>query len=71
ATRFSGQMIPAVDFIWTSLTGTSAKVPIVWVYISVPIGSALLIIHMLVSLFFDARKVFARTDEGASAPDGA
>jgi len=71
ATRFSGQMIPAIDFIWTSLTGASAKAPIVWVYISVPIGSALLIVHMLVSLFFDAKKAFAGANEAAPAPDGA
>jgi len=75
ATRFSGQTIPAIDFIWSSLTGDRAKVPIVWVYISVPIGSALLVLHMVVSLFFDARRAFAKTGakavEGADAPDPA
>jgi TRAP-type C4-dicarboxylate transport system permease small subunit len=71
ATRFSAQTIPAIDFIWSSLTGARANVPIVWVYISVPIGSALLILHMIVSLVFDARDVFAKSREAAPAPDGA
>ena len=53
------------------LTGDRAKVPIVWVYISVPIGSALLILHMLVSLFFDAKRAFAKAGDGAPAPDPA
>jgi len=71
ATRFSAQVIPAIDFIWSELTGSRAKVPIVWVYISVPIGSALLILHIAVSLVFDARKAFAKPGEAASVADGA
>jgi len=71
ATRFSAQTIPAIDFIWSSLTGSRAMVPIVWVYISVPIGSALLIVHIIVSLVLDARKAFAGPGETAPAADGA
>jgi TRAP-type C4-dicarboxylate transport system permease small subunit len=71
ATRFSAQVIPAIDFLWSSLTGERVKVPIVWVYISVPIGSALLILHIAISLFIDARNAFAKPGERASAPDGA
>lgn len=71
ATRFAAQTIPAIDFIWSSLTGARAKVPIVWVYISVPIGSALLILHIIVSLFLDAKAVFAKGDATSSVADGA
>ena len=71
ATRFSGQVIPAIDFLWSSLTGERVKVPIVWVYISVPIGSALLMLHIVASLLVDARKAFAKAGDAASAADGA
>jgi TRAP-type C4-dicarboxylate transport system permease small subunit len=66
ATRFSAQVIPAIDFLWSSLTGERVKVPIVWVYISVPIGSALLMLHIAMALVFDARKAFAKV--GATSP---
>lgn len=47
ASRFSRQTIPAVDFIWTSLFGHNADMPVKWVYLSVPVGSALLFLHVL------------------------
>ncbi len=67
ATSFSAQTIPAIDFIWMSLTGNPAKVLIVWVYISVPIGSALLIAHMVVSLVLQGRDVFGQSPRGMRA----
>jgi len=67
ATRFSAQTIPAIDFIWSSLTGNPAKVPIVWVYISVPIGSALLMVHIFVSLIFQGREVLGNTSRDMRA----
>ena len=45
------QTIPALDFIWTSLTGDKANVSVRWVYISVPVGSALLGLHVIADLF--------------------
>src|SRR5262245_21336546 len=54
AGRFSAQTIPAIDFIWTSLFGRPAALPIFWVYVSVPIGCAILLIHIVASLLVDA-----------------
>jgi TRAP-type C4-dicarboxylate transport system permease small subunit len=54
AGRFKGQTIPAIDFIWTSLVGTPAHLPIFWVYVSVPVGCAILLIHILAGLAGDA-----------------
>jgi TRAP-type C4-dicarboxylate transport system permease small subunit len=53
ALRFSAQMIPALDFIWMSLTGDELKVPVFWVYVSVPIGCAILLAHFLGRLAYD------------------
>jgi len=54
AGRFSAQTIPAIDFIWTSLVGQPAHLPIFWVYVSVPVGCAILLIHILAGLVSDA-----------------
>lgn len=51
--RFSNQIIPALDFIWNSLTGNRAAVSISYVYISVSIGSALLALHVIGGLVGD------------------
>ncbi|NWG23427.1 MAG: TRAP transporter small permease [Pseudorhodoplanes sp.] len=53
AGRFKAQTIPAIDFIWTSLTGRPAHVPIFWVYVSVPVGCAILLIHYAGSIAYD------------------
>ncbi len=50
AGRFSAQTIPAIDFIWTSLVGKPAHVPVFWVYVSVPIGCAILLAHIVAGL---------------------
>jgi len=51
--RFSNQIIPAFDFIWNSITGKRAAVPISLVYISVAIGCALLAMHIIGALVAD------------------
>ena len=67
ASRFSHQTIPALDFIWTSLTGRNAGLTIIWVYISVAIGMALLLMHFVISLIVDARALFWPPHSGAGA----
>lgn len=50
AARFDRQTIPALDFIWTSLTGHALGLSIKWVYISVPVGMVLLSLHVIADL---------------------
>ena len=50
AGRFSAQTIPAIDFIWTSLVGRPAHVPVFWVYVAVPVGCAILLAHIVANL---------------------
>ena len=57
ALRFSAQTIPAVDFIWMSITGEPARVPVFWVYVAVPLGCAILLAHFLGRLAYDAWRV--------------
>jgi TRAP-type C4-dicarboxylate transport system permease small subunit len=57
ASRFSRQMIPALDFIWTSLTGNELHVPVFWVYVAVPVGCTILLIHFLGRLATDTWRV--------------
>ena len=54
ASRFERQKIPALDFIWSSLTGENAGVSVKWVYVSVPIGAALLAMHVAADLVVSA-----------------
>jgi TRAP-type C4-dicarboxylate transport system permease small subunit len=57
--NFGNQMIPAVDFIWMSITGgRTADVSIQWVYHSVTVGSGLLFAHILFSLVAEGRELF-------------
>lgn len=53
ALRFGAQMIPAIDFIWMSLTGDELRVPVFWIYVAVPLGCALLLVHFLGRLAYD------------------
>lgn len=48
ASRFEHQKIPALDFIFDSLFGRPAGVPVRYVYVSVSIGCGLLAIHVIV-----------------------
>jgi TRAP-type C4-dicarboxylate transport system permease small subunit len=54
AGRFKAQTIPAIDFIWTSLVGVPAHVPVFWVYVSVPVGCAILLVHLVAGLVGEA-----------------
>ena len=63
AGRFNAQTIPAIDFIWTSLVGKPAHVPIFWVYVAVPVGCAILLAHIAAGL---ANEVFALVTSGRS-----
>jgi len=67
ATRFQHQNLPALDFIWTALTGREAGVSVFWVYVSVAIGSALLAMHLVLSLLSD----IAALARGSGREDGA
>lgn len=53
AMRFAAQKIPAVDFIWMSITGGPAGVPVFWVYVAVPLGCSILLAHFLFRLAYD------------------
>jgi TRAP-type C4-dicarboxylate transport system permease small subunit len=66
AGRFSAQTIPAIDFIWTSLFGRPAHLPIFWVYVSVPIGCAILLVHIVAGIVADA--VAMLTSRPATSP---
>jgi TRAP-type C4-dicarboxylate transport system permease small subunit len=69
AGRFKAQTIPAIDFIWTSLVGKPAHVPIFWIYVSVPVGCAILLIHILAGLVGDAYALLtSKTPRSAANP---
>lgn len=53
AGRYSGQTIPAIDFIWQSLTGRTADVTVFWVYVAVPVGCGLLLAHLTGRYVYD------------------
>lgn len=55
ASRFDRQVIPAADFIWTALFGENIGMSVKWVYISVPIGCTLLILHVIFGIVLDVR----------------
>ncbi len=50
ASRFDRQTIPALDFIWTSLTGGPLGLSIRWVYVSVTVGLVLMAFHVVADL---------------------
>ena len=58
AGRFTRQTIPAVDFIWMSIAGRPAGFTVIWIYMSVAVGMALLLIHFLISLALDGKALF-------------
>lgn len=69
ASRFDRQKIPALDFIWSSLTGENAGVSVKWVYISVPVGAALLALHVIADLVVSAIRHRGGLDEPLPAVD--
>lgn len=64
ASRFQNQVIPAVDFIWMSVSGHGLGVSVFWVYVSVSAGSVLLALHIVASIVRDAIDL----THGRSAP---
>lgn len=58
ASRFQNQTIPAMDFIWTSLTGHGAGLTVFWIYVAVPVGCTILLLHLVFGLIDDARRAF-------------
>lgn len=58
ASRFDRQTIPALDFIWTSLTGEALGLSIRWVYVSVTVGAVLMALHVLADLVATFRTQF-------------
>ena len=43
------QVMPAAQFIWQALSGREGEMSIFWVYVAVPVGFAILALHMLIS----------------------
>jgi TRAP-type C4-dicarboxylate transport system permease small subunit len=43
------QSVPGLDILAQSLAGSDARVSIFWVYLAVPVGCAILALHMLLS----------------------
>ena len=64
AARFGNQTIPALDFIWESLSGGPLNISIRWVYVSVSVGSALLFLHILVDLVLRAGRLWRGEPDG-------
>jgi len=54
----SFQTIPAADFIWSSITGKNEEVnlSIFWIYMSVPVGMAIMFVHLALSLVAQVRR---------------
>ncbi len=70
AVRMGVQTLPAFDFIWSSLTGQEeAEISIFWVYVSVAVGCALLILHILVALAVEWRELRAGREPPHPIPD--
>lgn len=71
AGRFDSQTLPALDFIWMSLAGREAGIPVFWIYVSVTVGSVLLGLHIIGSLVLDAAAVMTGRAERPAAGHGA
>lgn len=70
ASRFTHQTLPALDFLWSSMTGRDLGLSVRWVYISVAVGCALLMVHIVLSLVADVRMRSGRAGKSASDPAG-
>jgi len=66
AGRFSRQTIPAIDFIWTSITGHGAGLTVFWIYVAVPVGCSILLLHLIFGMIDEIRRAFGR-DTGERA----
>lgn len=45
------QTAPGLQALWQALTGVDTVFPIFWIYLALPVGLAILLIHMLASMF--------------------
>ena len=74
ASRFDRQTIPALDFIWESLTGGPLGLSIRFVYVSVTVGMGLLGLHVIADLvirfrpeFLENRSMDEKSESGPEA----
>lgn len=73
ANRFSRQTIPALDFIWNSLTGKPAGLTVFWIYIAAPVGCIILMAHLVFGLIDEGRRAFGgngRADTNGTDTNG-
>lgn len=71
ASRFDRQTIPALDFIWTALTGEALGLSIKWVYLSVTAGLGLMSLHVLADLVTTCRtQLILNADLPEHTPEG-
>lgn len=56
ASRFGNQTIPALDFIWTALSGEALGLSIRYVYVSVTVGLVLMSLHVVADLVITLRR---------------
>lgn len=64
ASRFDRQTIPALDFIWTALTGEALGLSIRYVYVSVTVGTLLMALHVIADLVLTFRAQFIENTMG-------
>ncbi|WP_158275550.1 TRAP transporter small permease [Maritimibacter sp. 55A14] len=50
SSRFDNQTIPALDFIWSALTGNALGLSIRYIYVSVTVGFVLMALHVIADL---------------------
>jgi TRAP-type C4-dicarboxylate transport system permease small subunit len=43
------QTVPGLELLWRNMTGVNGIFPIFWVYLAVPVGFGILLVHMLAS----------------------
>jgi TRAP-type C4-dicarboxylate transport system permease small subunit len=71
ASLFERQTIPAVDFIWTNLFGHNLGLTVRWIYLSVPVGAALLAAHVIADAIASVIAFRAANHETIAKPDEA
>ena len=54
------QVIPSLNFIWSDITGSTApiNVSMFWVYLSVPVGLAILLGHLIIEFYAQLKKIW-------------
>lgn len=67
AGRFSRQTIPAIDFIWTSITGHAAGLTVFWIYVAVPVGCTILLMHLVFGIIDETRRALSSSTADRAA----